>query len=144
MARKDAGFTLLEIIFVLIIIGIASTMIGSHYASLRVADSQLERAKVQLISAFVQTRNKAILMEDALSLSITEEGVITQRWSNSTVMASTELKDVRVEPPISNLTFDRTGSINSTQTIKIQTMDGQEALTLSVTLPGFVEEVKNE
>ena len=144
MARKDAGFTLLEIIFVLIIIGVASTMIGSHYASLRVADSQLERAKVQLISAFVQTRNKAILMEDALSLSITEEGVITQRWSDGTVMASTELKDVRVEPSISNLTFDRTGSINSTQTIKNQTIDGQEALTLSVTLPGFVEEVKNE
>lgn len=143
MARKDAGFTLLEIIFVLIIIGVASTMIGSHYASLRVADSQLERAKVQLISAFVQTRNKAILMEDALSMSITEEGVITQRWSNGAVMATTELKDVRMEPP-SNLTFDRTGSINSTQTIKIQTLDGKEAITLSVTLPGFVEEVKNE
>lgn len=140
MARKDAGFTLLEIIFVLIIIGIASTMIGSHYASLRVADSQLERAKVQLISAFVQTRNKAILMEDALSMSITEEGVITQRWSNGAVMASTELKDVIVEPEIVDLTFDRLGTINTSQTLQIKTLDGQESITLKVESTGFVRE----
>lgn len=140
MARKDAGFTLLEIIFVLIIIGVASTMIGSHYASLRVADSQLERAKVQLISAFVQTRNKAILMEDALSMSITEEGVITQRWSNGAVMATTELKDVIVEPEIVDLTFDRLGTINTSQTLQIKTLDGQESITLKVESTGFVRE----
>ncbi len=142
MARKDAGFTLLEIIFVLIIIGIASTMIGSHYASLRVADSQLERAKVQLISAFVQTRNKAILMEDTLSMSITEEGVITQRWSNGNVMATTELKDVIVEPEIVDLTFDRLGTINTSQTLQIKTLDGQESITLKVESTGFVESGK--
>ncbi len=140
MARKDAGFTLLEIIFVLIIIGIASTMIGSHYASLRVADSQLERAKVQLISAFVQTRNKAILMEDTLSMSITEEGVITQRWSNGAVMATTELKDVRMEPEIVDLMFDRLGTINTSQTLQIKTLDGQESITLKVESTGFVED----
>lgn len=137
MARKDAGFTLLEIIFVLIIIGIASTMIGSHYASLRVADSQLERAKVQLISAFVQSRNKAILFGGGLELSI-EGNTITHLWGQDKV----ELDSVTVKENTA-FTFDRDGSVNlsTPQTIILEAEDSQDSITLTVELTGYIHEV---
>lgn len=136
MARKDAGFTLLEIIFVLIIIGIASTMIGSHYASLRVADSQLERAKVQLISAFVQSRNKALLMGEGLELSI-EGNTITHLWGQDKV----ELDGVTVKENIA-FTFNRDGSVNLSdpQIIILEAKDSQDSITLTVELSGYIHE----
>lgn len=137
MARKDAGFTLLEIIFVLIIIGIASTMIGSHYASLRVGDSQLEKAKVQLISAFVQSRNKALLMGEGLELSI-EGNTITHLWGQDKV----ELDGVTVKENKA-FTFNRDGSVNlsAPQTIILEAKDSQDSITLTVELTGYIHEV---
>ena len=137
MARKDAGFTLLEIIFVLIIIGVASTMIGSHYASLRVADSQLEKAKVQLISAFVQSRNKALLMGEGLELSI-EGNTITHLWGQDKV----ELDGVTVKENKA-FTFNRDGSVNLSdpQTIILEAKDSQDSITLTVELTGYIHEV---
>lgn len=136
MARKDAGFTLLEIIFVLIIIGIASTMIGSHYASLRVADSQLERAKVQLISAFVQSRNKALLMGEGLELSI-EGNTITHLWGQDKVV----LNGVTVKEA-KTFKFKKDGSVNfdTPQAIILEAKDSRASITLSVEPSGYVTE----
>ena len=136
MARKDAGFTLLEIIFVLIIIGVASTMIGSHYASLRVADSQLERAKVQLISAFVQSRNKALLMGEGLELSI-EGNTITHLWGqDKVVLDGVTVKEAKT------FKFKKDGSVNfdTAQDIILEAKDSQASITLSVEPSGYVTE----
>ncbi len=138
MARKDAGFTLLEIIFVLIIIGVASTMIGSHYASLRVADSQLERAKVQLISAFVQSRNKALLMGEGLELSI-EGNTITHLWGqDKVVLDGVTVKEAKT------FKFKKDGSVNfdTAQDIILEAKDSQASITLSVEPSGYVTEGK--
>ena len=68
---REAGFTLIEIILVLILMGILTAVGASRMSYLQAPDATTEHQKALMIARIAHARNQAILKERTVRLQVT-------------------------------------------------------------------------
>jgi len=76
--RSCKGFTLVEILLVLILIALLSTVVQSSFGKLKVTDGAIERERLMMIARIVHARNEALLLNKDRELKITQDGTAVQ------------------------------------------------------------------
>lgn len=144
---NQKGFTLLEIVLVLILVGILSVLIGSHFVSLNIQTSPLLEAKNQVIAAIATTRNKAIFSEQTQRIEFFNDDkdiAHIQLFKNDGSAMQPSI-------PLPNASFSATilvnitsrGTLDSSKPLRLELIsrgNKEERLVLLVNRNGYVEE----
>ena len=69
--RREAGFTLIEIILVLILMGLLAAVGASRMSYLQAPDATTEHQKALMIARIAHARNQAILKDQTVQIKVT-------------------------------------------------------------------------
>ncbi|EJX00645.1 protein containing Prepilin-type cleavage/methylation, partial [gut metagenome] len=72
--KPNAGFTLIELVLVLLLIGIISIFVTPKVVPMVVSTSQLEEAKLEVIARIVHARNRALLLAPGVKPTLSCQG----------------------------------------------------------------------
>ena len=86
--RREAGFTLIEIILGLILMGLLAAVGTSYMPVLQAPDATAEHEKLLIVARIAHTRNQAIIKDESLELTIISGGTALQYDSNMTPLTS--------------------------------------------------------
>ena len=153
---REAGFTLIEVILVLILIGVVSSVISSYINDFQLEDESLARERLMMIARITHARNEALALNKERDFEITQEGKAIQ-YSNLTLLPGEEhtngstkevtnaivsLKDVQVTTADgkSTLSFYTDGTYEGPSSLTItSTKDANQSVTLTISGVGYVQ-----
>lgn len=148
---REAGFTLIEIILVLILMGLLSAFLPSFFSNLQLNTAEIERERLLMLARIVHARNEALALQTERSFKIIQDGRAVQ-YTNLTPMqsegtAKTENAIVSLQDVIvtcSNncqLRFEADGTCldpNTTLTFT-STKDSSQKTSLTINGAGYVQ-----
>lgn len=134
--KRDSGFTLMEIVLVLVLISVVSIMVAPKIVPMVVSTSGLEEAKLEVIGRVVHARNRAMLLAPSIkpTITCTDAGLVYKEKSSITVPFTSA--KVSCNP----FKFDQYGVVAQAGAITVSTVDGTESLQLTIEKSGFVHE----
>lgn len=94
MAKKESGFTLIEIVMVLVLLGILMAVAAPKYfdmqkeAKLKAADAVAAEVQARLYGSFAQQLLEGVACSEAVTKAISDaNGVKAENWTIGTVSA---------------------------------------------------------
>lgn len=134
--KRDSGFTLMEIVLVLVLIGVVSITVAPKIVPMVISTSTLEEAKLEVIGRVVHARNRAMLLAPSVkpTITCTDVGLVYKEKASITV----PLTNAKVT--CNPLKFEQYGVIAQPSTITVSTLDGTESVRLTIEQSGFVHE----
>jgi MSHA pilin protein MshC len=137
MQRRETGFTLVELITVMIIVSIMSVTLFSRLGSISSANLQAGRDDLIAALFFAQqtamARNNIQLVLTATSVSVTENGAALKVHSKGYPLNFPSGVTVTTVPPLP-LTYDKLGRIVGASAATTITLSGSGGLSASVQL----------
>ena len=82
---REAGFTLIEIILVLILMGLLAAVGASRMSYLQAPDATTEHQKALMVARIAHARNEAIMQDDTVYIKVT--GGNTLQYHNMTPLS---------------------------------------------------------
>lgn len=136
--RRNAGFTLLELVLVLVLLSTLSAIFAAHFPKLDFTfESEFMESESRLREAVVYARNQQLLHQDGeTTLTISENSATckhgsttrTFTWSDADVMSLQPSGDVRFDD------YGRPCSGSICQRLKINLASKKSSNTLSLTI----------
>lgn len=142
--RRNAGFTLLELVLVLVLLGTLSAIFAAHFPKLDFTfESEFMESESRLREAVVFARNQQLLYQDGkTTLTINEKSATCEHgsanrtftWSDGVVMSP---------KPAFKVTFDEygrpcSGSTCERLTIYLASKDSSNTLSLTIYESGYI------
>lgn len=142
--RGNAGFTLLEMVLVLVLAGMVSMILGSSLSRMNLLEDDLTGCANRLREAVVHARTRALLLRDGSAvLTVSRDGF---EYADAAEARSRKWEGAVVTSNPAALTFDGYGRCTScVQPVQVEfeSVDGKNALSLVIYETGFVGSPKD-
>ncbi|WP_443743579.1 prepilin-type N-terminal cleavage/methylation domain-containing protein [Sutterella sp.] len=148
--RRNAGFTLLELVLVLVLLGALSAIFAAHFPKLNFTfESEFMESESRLREAVVYARNQQLLYQDG-ETTLTIDTNSATCWHGSTTRTFTwsDADVMSLEPPgeVHFADFGRRCSGSECGRVKIDLASKDRSKTLSLTIyeSGYIGRTRPE
>ena len=140
--KQERGFTLIELIAVIILLAIISAAIGSHFSDQKAASVQSSRDDVIAALFFAQQTAMArggvevSINSEGNSITVTENGAPIKLHSDAYPLSFPEGIEVKVDPEdLGVISYNKLGQASSPATITVKR--GNVSATINLETSGY-------
>ncbi len=137
MPRRHLGFTLIELVAVLVLVGILGTTITT--AVMPSDTFQMQSSRDQVVTAFFSAQQRAMAQTSPVSLVLSSPNTVDVRQSGSSIRAGGVQYPITLLPnqtlSASTIAFDRLGR---TSAVDLTLSQNGDSVTISVSSTGYI------
>lgn len=143
--KGNAGFTLMEMVLVMVLAGMVAMILGSRFSQSSILDEDLTDCENRLREVVVYARSQALLLRDGSpALTVSQTGMA---YTDATTTRSRKWQGAAVTSGTVTLTFDGFGRCTSCAkpvTITLESTDGRNTRSLVVYETGYIGRKNDE
>ncbi|MFL0802101.1 MAG: type II secretion system GspH family protein [Agarilytica sp.] len=137
MPRRHLGFTLIELVAVLVLIGILGTTITT--AVMPSDTFQMQSSRDQVVTAFFSAQQRAMAQTSPVSLVLSSPNTVDVRQSGASIRVGGVQYPITLLPnqtlSASTIAFDRLGR---TSAVDLTLSQNGDSVTISVSSTGYI------